>query len=95
MRPAYLVAVLAVVLVLGALLLFVPAGEPPRHEPAPPRPGLTLPVREAGALADEDQRDQILDEVEDEEAKEYGKAEAARRRGYREQLLDQRPSPGD
>ncbi len=96
MRPAHLVALLAGVLLLGAIVILTAPGAPeplPPAPPAPPAPNLT--PRGAGTANDAEQRERVLDEVEEREAAEYGKAEAARRRNYREQLLDQRPSPSD
>lgn len=95
MRPAYRIAIAAAVLLVGVIAVLVTAGtaEPPRPRPSP---ALTEPLtaREGeDRIPSAEQREALLDELQDREATEIGPAEAARRRNYREQLLKQRPAP--
>ncbi|MEN0067330.1 MAG: hypothetical protein AAGA48_34690 [Myxococcota bacterium] len=93
MRPAYRLALVAGLLLIGVLVLFTLGGEPanpptkPIAAPLSPRPKVDPKVQEAA-------REKILDDLEAREASEVGKAEAARRRNHREQLLNQRPDGG-
>jgi len=76
-----------------ALALFAVWSMPPRAVPTAPLEVEFEPEGPYLGALPEKERERMLDRLQEAEEERYGVAEAARRRGLREQLLEQRTSP--